>query len=223
MRIVDLSALGGPVNQGIKEVCESLRLPLPPFKIDVVTLAYFICALRESDNTDKHFPEGKWGTIRKIEELITSGEDVSEKCLDRTKVAAACDAAERTAGWPRIAIERYGDDGTWEVRMDAGTAYGEEPEKVIDSLLKFVPQIKREKGYSGNIKGKAEYKGVPICISSVGKCEITYDEEEVEEDEMVKTGKKIKTMKKVAKYNCPDEPIKAKPKPLGHTNRKIRP
>lgn len=208
LRSIDLSALNPKVREGLDYFCDLCKLPKLGGVVSEQLLKYFIFILRERRDLPVTFPLGKDATIHLLLELLTIKE--IKNPLDREKVAAACEAGERVAGWVRINISRWTKEGEWEIKIEVDNIGPTDKQQVIKDVLSLASRIKRRKGWEGNIIGEAEFRGVPIKITSVGKCEVTYEEKEVEEEEIIKTGKKIKVKKKVAVYNCSDSDITKK-------------
>lgn len=206
MKQFDTKKVDAKIMKGVRELCEILKVPSPTGTISEQALKYLIVILRERRDIPGLFPSGKDVTINALELLIETPEVEIKLPIDRHKVAIAIELLEE-AKVGEFGVQRYGEyQDDWSYRLDLYE------KSALDIVLKRVHRVKREKPYesSASVYGTCKIEGLPVCVRDVGKCEIVYEEYEVEEDEMVPSGKKIKVKKKRSIVKCPDADIVSK-------------
>lgn len=215
MRRIDLTGLKKNTLEGLNRVCEDAQVKPLGRTINDEALAFFVLALKNTQDNLNYFPHGKWTTIQQLRDLMPVE---AEDTVDRGKVADAIELIEQTEGSIALEIARWSKGGKWRYEV---ISY--DGEKDVTPILKLVKRIERKKPYesSDNINGYCTFRDIPIRLCGIAKCEVVYEDYEEEVPEMVATGKMIKVPKKRAVHKCQEGELVADDEP--ETGRKVRP
>jgi hypothetical protein len=113
------------------------------------------------------------------------------------------------------AVEIAQDFGIAQITVDMGNSKepditvlvwdrGNTDERIVKAL-KYVPRLRRYMAYADVIWADAKTpENIKIDLSQVGKCVAVEVKEEVEEPEMIPTGRTVKRIITKTKYVCPE-------------------